>query len=83
MLVGGIAIAWSVAPGVRPDAGRLEALTRSRHPGLPATLVGERLKRGADHSTRSAARWTSTSPSSRETLTNRSSGSSQGWTSDS
>ena len=78
MLMGGIAIARAVAPCVRPDAGRLETLARGRHPGLPGSLVGKRLERRGDHWTRSAARWTRTSPSSRLTLTNLSSGSSQG-----
>ena len=82
MLVRGVPITGTVALRVRPDTGRLKALARRRHPGLPATPVGKRLER-ADHSTRSAPRWTNTSPSIRETLTNLSSGSSQGWISDS
>ena len=56
VLVCGVPIARTVAPGVGSNAGVLEALARGRHPSLPAAPVGKRLQRLGDHSKSSAAR---------------------------
>ena len=67
-----VPIARTVAPRVWLDAGGLKSLTR----GLDACLP--RFERLEAQSTKSAARWINTSPSSRATPTIRSSGRSHG-----